>query len=74
MTPIVLQAAEIMVQAMKNLNEKKISPQEATAMAQLGISVVQAANAEVQFIRATKTIPTTGIFGTDVRFIEPPGK
>lgn len=72
MKPMVTEAAEIMVQAMKDLSTNKIDPREAQAIAQLGIGVVQAANAEVQFIRVTKALPKGGIFGDDVRFLEPP--
>jgi len=70
--PMVNEAAEIMIQAMKDLKEKKIDTKEAQTIAQLGIGVVQAANAEVQFIRATKALPKGGIFGDDIRFLEPP--
>ena len=70
--PMVREAAELMLQAMKDLSAKKITAQEAQSLAQLGISVVQAANVEVSFIKATKAIPADGVFGTDVRFLEPP--
>ena len=72
MKPMVTQAAEIMIQAMKDLQENKIEAKDAQAIAQLGIGVVQAANAEIQFIRTTKAIPVGGTFGTDMRFLEPP--
>lgn len=73
-TPLVMEASQIMIQAMKDLSDKKIKPLEAQVIAQLGIGVVNAANAEINFIKATKAIPNDGIFGTDMRFIEPPGK
>ena len=72
MKPMVTEAAELMVQAMKDLSAKTIDPKEAQAIAQLGIGVVQAANAEVAFIKVTKALPVGGSFGTDVRFLEPP--
>lgn len=72
MKPMVTEAAELMIQAMKDLGTKKISTQEAQAIAQLGMSVVQAANAEVQFIKVTKALPKGGAFGDDVLFLEPP--
>ena len=71
MKPMVAQASELMIQAMKDLSAKKITPQEAQSIAQLGVGVVAAANAEIQFIRATKAIPTDGAFGTDMKFLEP---
>lgn len=70
--PMVREAAELMLQAMKDLSEKKIGTAEAQSLAQLGISIVQAANVEVNFIKATKAVPNDGVFGTDMRFIEPP--
>jgi hypothetical protein len=72
MKPMVMEAAELMIQTMKDLSAKKIDSKDAQVIAQLGIGVVQAANAEVQFIRATKAIPVDGTFGTDMRFIDPP--
>jgi uncharacterized protein YaaN involved in tellurite resistance len=71
MKPIVTEAAELMLQAMKDLGVKKIDAKDAQAIAQLGIGVVQAANAEVNFIKATRAMPTDGTFGTNVRFLEP---
>jgi uncharacterized protein YaaN involved in tellurite resistance len=71
MKPIVTEAAEMMLQAMKDLGVKKIDAKDAQAIAQLGIGVVQAANAEVNFIKATRAMPTDGTFGTNVRFLEP---
>lgn len=71
MKPMVTEAAEIMIQAMKDLKEKKIDTKDAQAIATLGIGVVQAANAEVQFIRATRAMPKGGSFGDDVQFLEP---
>lgn len=73
-TPMVREAADLMIQAMKDLREKKIGPKDAQAIAQLGIGVVQSANAEVQFVRATKALLPAGVFGSDVRFLEPPEK
>jgi hypothetical protein len=70
--PLTTTAAEAMIQAMKDLSEKKIDAKDAQAIAQLGIGVVQAANAEIAFIRATKSLPLDGGFGDNVRFLEPP--
>lgn len=71
MKPMVREAAEIMIQAMKDLNAKQIDTKQAQAIAQLGMGIVSAANSEVAFIKATKAIPVDGTFGTDVQFIEP---
>ena len=70
--PMTTLASETMLQAMKDLKDKKIDPKEAQAIAQLGMSIVQAANSEIQFIKATKTILKTGSFGNDIQFLEPP--
>ncbi len=72
MKPMVTEAAELMIQAMKDLREKKIDTKEASAIAELGMGVVQAGNAEVQFVRATKAVVNGGIFGSDIRMLEPP--
>lgn len=70
--PITTVAAEMMIQAMKDLREKKIDAKDAQAIAQLGIGVVNAANAEVQFIRTTKAIPAGSGMGNKMQFLEPP--
>jgi hypothetical protein len=72
MKPMTTEVAELMIQAMKDLTAKKIDAKGATAIAQLGIGVVQAANAEIKFMQVTKAIPTHGVYGTDIRFLEPP--
>lgn len=69
--PITATAAELMVQAMHDLRAKKIDAKEATAMAQLGIGIVQAANAEVAFIKAVKGLPMNGAMGNKVSYLEP---
>jgi len=71
MKPMVTEASELMIQAMKDLKDKKITTQEAQAIAQLGVGVVSAANAEIQFIRTTKALPVGGGFGTEIKFLEP---
>lgn len=70
--PMIREASELMIQAMKDLRERKIETKEATALAQLGMTIVQAANAEVQFVKAAKGVLRGGIFGDDVRMLEPP--
>lgn len=71
--PMTTIASELMIEAMRDLKAKKIDAKDATAIAQLGIGVVQAANAEVQFIRATKAIPNGSGMGNKMQFLEPPG-
>lgn len=70
--PMTRQACEIMIQTMKDLKDKKIEAKDAQAVATLGIAIVQACNAEVQFIRATKSIPVGSAMGKTVDFLEPP--
>ena len=72
--PITTTAAEMMIQAMQDLRDKKIDAKDAQAIAQLGIGVVQAANAEIQFIRTTKAIPVGSGMGNKMDFLEPPIK
>ncbi len=69
--PMTTVAAEMMIQAMKDLREKKIDAKDAQAIAQLGIGVVNAANAEVQFIRTTKAIPDGSGMGNKLQYLEP---
>lgn len=70
---ILSQASSMMIEAMRAVKEKTMDPKEATAIAQLGMGVVQAANAEVGFIKATKAIITGGVLGDskNVQFLEP---
>ena len=70
---ILHQATAMMVEAMKSVKDKTMDPKEATAIAQLGMGVVSAANAEVGFIKATKAIVQNGVLGsaTDIQFLEP---
>jgi hypothetical protein len=69
--PMTTTAATMMLGAMRDLREKKIEAKEAQAIAQLGMGVIQAANAEIQFIRATKAIPCNSGMGDRMRFLEP---
>lgn len=70
--PMTTVAAQLMIDAMRDLREKKIDAKEAQAIAQLGVGVVNAANAEIQFIRATKAIPDGSGMGNKMQFLEPP--
>lgn len=72
--PMTTVAAEMMIEAMKDLREKKIDAKDAAAIAQLGIGVVQAANAEIQFMRTTKAIPLNSGMGNQLQYLEPPAK
>lgn len=72
--PITTIAAEMMIEAMKDLREKKIDAKDAQAIAQLGIGVVQAANAEIQFMRTTKAIPMNSGMGNQLQYLEPQSK
>jgi len=69
--PMTTVAAQMMIDAMRDLREKKIDAKDAQAIAQLGIGVVNAANAEIQFIRATKAIPLGSGMGTKMNYLEP---
>ncbi len=69
--PIVRTAADIMIGAMKDLKEKKITPQEAKGIALLGKGVIDAANAEIKFIRTVKALQRGGIFSNNIQYLEP---
>lgn len=64
-------AAKMMLDAMKRLNNKEISPQEAQGIAVLGKGVIDAANAEINFIKTCKAMPKGGLFGTAMIYLEP---
>lgn len=66
-----LTAARMMLDAMKRLNEKQITPQEAQGIAVLGRGVIDAANAEINFIKTCKAMPKGGLFGTSMIYLEP---
>jgi len=72
--PLTTQASHLMIDAMKKLSKKEIDPKEASAIAQLGIGVVQAANAEIQFIRTAKGLPAQSMFGSHIMYLEPEDK
>lgn len=69
---IVRQVTDELLETMKMLREKKISAQEATASAVLGRTVIDAAKAETDFIRAVKGIPSGGIWSKRIDYLEPP--
>lgn len=64
-------AAKMMLDAMKRLNNKEITPQEAQGIAVLGKGVIDAAQAEIQFIKTCKAMPKNGLFGTQMIYLEP---
>lgn len=64
-------AAKMMLDAMKALKEKKITPQEAQGVAMLGKGVVDAAQAEINFIKTCKAMPKNGLFGQKLIYLEP---
>ncbi len=70
---ILTQASSMMIEAMQAVKNKLMDPKEASAIAQLGIGVVQAAKTEVEFIRATNAVVRGGILGDskDIQFLEP---
>lgn len=69
---IVRQVTDELLETMRMLREKKISAQEATASAVLGRTVIDAAKAETDFIRAVKGMPSGGIWSKRIDYLEPP--
>lgn len=65
------EAVRIMIDAMKKLRAKEITPQEAQGIAMLGKGVIDAANAEISFIKTVKALPVHGVFSNNIQFIEP---
>lgn len=65
------QATDMMLAAMRDLKEKKISPQEANSIALLGKGITDMAREATNFVRATGMIPTDSAFGSTFRDIEP---
>lgn len=64
-------AAKMMLDAMRRLNQKEITPQEAQGIAVLGKGVIDAAQAEIQFIKTCKAMPKNGLFGKTLVYLEP---
>jgi hypothetical protein len=69
--PIIRTAANFMIEAMRDLKEKKITPKEAQGMALLGKCVIDAANIEIQFIKTVKGLSRGGIFDDNIQYLEP---
>lgn len=65
------QATSLMLDAMRDLKEKKISPQEGATIAMLGKGVCDMAKEACNFVKATGFIPVDSAFGSDLREIEP---
>lgn len=65
------QATSLMLDAMRDLKEKKISPQEGATIAMLGKGVSDMAKEACNFVKATGFIPADSAFGSDLREIEP---
>lgn len=70
-TSPMFQATSMMLEAMRDLKEKKISPQEANSIALLGKGITDMAREATNFVRATGMIPTDSAFGSTFRDIEP---
>lgn len=70
-TSPMFQATSMMLEAMRDLKEKKISPQEANSIALLGKGITDMAREATNFVRATGMIPTDSAFGSTFRNIEP---
>jgi len=65
-------AAKAMLDAMHKLTAKEITPHEAQGIAMLGKGVIDAANAEINFIKTVKAMPSDGgMFGKRVLYLEP---
>lgn len=65
------QATAMMLEAMRDLKDKKITPQEANSIALLGKGITDMAREATNFVRATGMIPTDSAFGSTFRDIEP---
>lgn len=65
------QATSMMLEAMRDLKEKKITPQEANSIALLGKGITDMAREATNFVRATGMIPVDSAFGSTFRDIEP---
>lgn len=67
----IFQATQMMLDAMRDLREKKISPQEGATIAMLGKGVCDMAHETTNFVRATGFLPFDSAFGEKLREIEP---
>ena len=72
MATMIRDIGDRMVQALDDLKNGKITPDQARAMAGVAQAAVSAANAEIRFIGAVKGLSRGGIFGAEgIRFLEP---
>jgi hypothetical protein len=69
--PMLSQATEMMLDAMRQVRNKTMDPKDASAIAQLGIGVINAANAETSFIKIVRGLPRGGIFGDHIQYLDP---
>jgi len=56
---------------MKRLQDGNMDVKTAQTMVMIGNTVINAANAETNFIKAVKAIPCNSVFGTHMRYLEP---
>lgn len=65
------EATSIMLEAMRNLKEKKIDAKEAASFALLGHSVIEAAREITAFAKVTGYLPSDSVYGSRLQPLEP---
>lgn len=68
---IMNEVTHIMLETMKKLVAGEIDSKTASAVAMNGHTIIDAANAETQFIRTVKALPRGGVFGNNLQYLEP---
>lgn len=68
---ILTKSCHMMLEAMTQIKEKKIDAKEGMAIAALGKTIVDTANAETQLIRVVRGLPRGGVFGNKIQYLEP---
>lgn len=58
-------------ETMQKLKNGTMDVKTAQTMVMIGNTVINAANAETNFIKAVKAIPCNSVFGTNMRYLEP---
>lgn len=68
---VIGQVTGILLDTMRKLSANEMDTATAQAIAANGATVIAAAKAETDFVRAVKAIPREGVWGDRLRYLEP---
>lgn len=64
----------MMIEAMKKLENKELDYKQASSMAILGKTVIDAHHAELETVKTLKALQVGGIINDNIQYLEPSGK